>query len=267
MDIKRFIYEFNLVSTDTVKDRYEWSNIINNNIDVNINYKNCISLYYLVDSFNKLYLKFKRDGVVYPNIGIDSDIKFGWYDGDNNSKYERFTMFINNSDILYFERVNDIYRCYCAYGDVSLEDDRNEFKLSLCDEDIKKYLEFGSKYDVLIDGYNYFKDRQIFGNGTSMIFTKIDGNLFNCCDNFGISFGNVSMNSEDYINIIFKLGDKLEIDYDNSIVKLSGDLIEDKNMIIDDFVKKIYINKDRIYSSNNIYNNVKKNVKRMLPNS
>ena len=132
---------------------------------------------------------------------------------------------------------------------------------------MKKYLEFGSKYDVLIAGYNYFKNRQIFGNGTSMIFTKINGNFFNGCNSFEISFGNISMNCEDYINIVFKLGDKLEIDYDNSIVKLNGDLIEDKNMIIDEFVKNIYVNKDMMYSSNDIDNNVKKNVKRMLPNS
>lgn len=249
IDIERFIHEFNLVSTDTVKDRYEWINIVNNNIDMKVNYKDCISLYHLVDSFNKLYLRFKKNGIEYPNINIKGDKRIGWYDGDKNSKYERFTMFINNSNILYFERVNDIYRCYYTCCNVSLEDNCEEFKLSLSDEDIKKYLEFGSKYDILIDGYNYFKDRQIFGNGTSLIFTRINGDLFNGCDSFEVSFGNVSMNCEDYVNIIFKLGDKLEIDYDNSIVILGGEIIRDKSMIIDQFVKMIYINKGKICSS------------------
>ena len=268
LDIKRFIYEFNLASTDTVNDRYEWLNIVNDNIDMKFNYKNCVSLYHLVDSFNKLYVKFKKDRIEYPNINIKGDKRIGWYDGDKNSKYERFTMFINNSDILYLERVNDKYRSYYIKVEDDLEDDFEEINVSLSDEDIKKYLEIGSKYSVLIEGYNYFKYRKIFGNGISMIFTKINEDLFNGCNSFEITLGNASMNCEDYINIIFKLGDKLEIDYDNSIVKLSGEIIRDKNMIIDQFVKNIYVNKNVFLSTDDIdYEKINSNIKKMLPNS
>ena len=84
------------------------------------------------------------------NINIKGDKRIGWYDGDKNSKYERFTMFINNSDILYLERVNDKYRSYYIKVEDDLEDDFEEINVSLSDEDIKKYLEFGSKERYLV---------------------------------------------------------------------------------------------------------------------
>ena len=51
------------------------------------------------------------------------------------------------------------------------------------------------------------------------------------------------------VNIVFKLGDNLEIDYDKSIVKLNNDLCDDKTMIIDEVIKNIFINKDKIDNS------------------
>lgn len=183
------------------------------------------------------------------------------YYSNKNNNYESLVIFVDNYNdkkfingegILYLCQDHGIYKCYLTNGLLTYDEGLCKKFLSLSDEDIKKYLEFGSKYDILIDGYNYFKNRQIFGNETSMIFTKIKGNLFNECYTFEISLGNASMNCEDYINIIFKLGDKLEIDFDNSIVKLSGEIIRDKSMIIDQFVKNIYVNKNVVLSTDDI---------------
>ena len=240
--IDRFIYEFNLVSTGTVKGVDECAYIINKNIDRDIDYKNSISLYNLVNSFNQLYLKFKKEFDLLPVLGIDGDINLGWYDGCKNSKYERLTLFVGDEKIIYIDRVNDIYECYIANVIISNDKDFEYEKLAINNDVIKKYLEFGYKYDVLIDSYNDLKNKQIFSNGYSLIFTKINGGLLDDFNTFEIAFGNVSMNCEDYINIVFKLGDNLVIDYDNSIVKLDNILYEDKFMFIDDVVKKIYIN-------------------------
>ena len=121
---------------------------------------------------------------------------------------------------------------------------------------------------MLIDGYNYFKNKQIFGNGTSMIFTKINGDLLNGIDTFEISFGNVYFNYEDYVNVVFRLGDKLEIDYDRSVLKLGNVSYEDKSMVIDEFVKNIYVNKDGICTtSKSGEKKVNENIKKMLLSS
>ena len=61
MNLEKFIYEFNLASTMVAKDNVGWAYILNNKINKEIDYENSISFYNLVDSFNKLYLKFKND--------------------------------------------------------------------------------------------------------------------------------------------------------------------------------------------------------------
>lgn len=277
IDINNFIDEFNLVSTMSVKDCYEWAYVLNNNINKEIDYSNSISLYSFVNSFNNLYLRFKNDIVNLPDLGIDGDIRIIKYDGSKNEDHERLIMFVDNHNdkrfrcgegILYIERIDDVYNGYLTNGLFTFEEGFCRKHLSLSDEDIKKYLEIGSKYDVLIDSYRYFKNRQIFGNGTSMVFVKINGELLDGINTFEISLGNVYFNREDYVNVVFRLGDKLEIDYDKSILKLDNILYDDKSLIIDEIVKKIYVNNDGICSS---YDNGKKvvnsNVRKMLSNS
>ena len=132
MDLEGFIYEFNLVSTLTVKDVYEWACVLNNNTCKDIDYSNSISLYHLVESFYKLYILYKIDydklpklnlGNVYfnkedyinvvfkfsDNLLIDYDnsiVKLGDYIVDN--KKEVIDMLINN---IYINRdtLSDMY--------------------------------------------------------------------------------------------------------------------------------------------------------------
>lgn len=75
MNLERFIYEFNLASTMVVKDNVEWAYILNNNIDKNMDYANSISFYHLVDSFNKLYLSFKKDYEKLRKLDLGEDIE------------------------------------------------------------------------------------------------------------------------------------------------------------------------------------------------
>lgn len=74
-------------------------------------------------------------------------------------------------------------------------------------------------------------------------------------------------NSEDYVNVVFKLGDKLEIDYDNSKVKISFVEFDNKDMIIDELIKNIYVNRDEVASTYEFgKKEVNNNIKKMLPN-
>lgn len=279
MTIKDFINEFNLASTMTTKDGYEWTNVLNNNIYKEIDYSNSISLYQLVNSFNELYLKFKKECVNLPSLGINRKdivgIFYNYYFDDKNN-YRRLVMLVNNYDdkryldgdaILYLCEEKGEFKSYLTNGLFPFEDNFVKKYLSLSDDEIKKYLDFGSKYDVLIDSFNYFRNKQIFGNGTAMLHSKINGELLNGIDTFEISFGNVYFNYEDYVNIVFKLGDKIEIDYEKSKIKLEFVECDDKFLVIDEFVKNIYINRD-ILSSKDEWNRekVNNNIRKLLPN-
>ena len=277
MDLKNFIYEFNLASTMTVKDREEWTDVLNNNISMDVDYTDSVSLYHLVDSFNQLYLKFKKDQESLPGLGVVGDTRIVKYNYSENNDYERLVFFVDNyySDkrfkygegILYIERIDDVYKSYLTNGLLSFEEGFVRKYLSLSEDNMKKYLDFGCKYDVLIDGFNYFKNKQVFGNGTTMIFTKINGKLLSGIDTFEVSLGNIYFNYEDYVNIVFRLGDKLEIDYEHSKVKLNNVLYEDERLVIDELVKKIYVNINNLSSMNDFdKKKVNANIRKLLPN-
>lgn len=277
IDLKNFIYEFNLASTMTVKNREEWTDVLNNNISMDVDYTDSVSLYHLVDSFNQLYLKFKKDQESLPGLGSVGDTRIVKYNYSENNDYERLVFFVDNyySDkrfkygegILYIERIDDVYKSYLTNGLLSFEEGFVRKYLSLSEDNMKKYLDFGSKYDVLIDGFNYFKNKQVFGNGTTMIFTKINGKLLSGIDTFEISLGNIYFNYEDYVNIVFRLGDKLEIDYEYSKVKLNNVLYEDERSVIDELVKKIYVNINNLSSMNDFdKKKVNANIRKLLPN-
>jgi len=111
---------------------------------------------------------------------------------------------------------------------------------------IKSYLDFADKYSLLIDGYDFFKNKSFLGREIASVFAKINGNLLNDLSTFEVSFGNLYFNYEDYINVIFKLGDSLEINYDDSKVILESKKINDKKEIIDKLIHNIYVNRDKL---------------------
>ena len=124
MTVKDFIYEFNLVSTMSVKDRYEWSNILNNNINKEIDYSNSVNLERLVDSFNKLYLRFKHEYKMLPNLRIGGNKTLVRYYSSKVYDYEKLVIGIdkiednrfNDGGILYLQRCSDLYLAYITNG-------------------------------------------------------------------------------------------------------------------------------------------------------
>lgn len=79
MNLERFIYEINLVTTLTITNSMEWAYTLNNNIDKKIDYSNCISLYDLALLFNKFYLLFKDDYEKLPKLDLGEEIEFWQY--------------------------------------------------------------------------------------------------------------------------------------------------------------------------------------------
>lgn len=259
MDLKRFIYEFNLVSTLTVGDTVEWVNVLNNRIDKKIDYSNSINLYHFVESFNKLYLFFKKDyeKLEKLNLGEDLEIlKFDkWSSMSDGSNYRRLVVYVYNLDKEMGDDYDTLLYLYEKDGEVSsyitnnlLPWEKGYYKkyLDLDKQLIKSYLDLGEKYGLLIDSYNDLKNKFLFGNGTTVLFSKINGKLLEELSTFEVTFGNAYFNSEDYINVVFRLGDSLEINYDESIVKLESELYDNRQEIIDELIHNLYINKDKL---------------------
>ena len=104
------------------------------------------------------------------------------------------------------------------------------------------------------------------------MFKDIDINFDDINDNGIEEFININkLTKDDRYQLdlcqVFKLGDKLEIDYDNSKVKISFVEFDNKDMIIDELIKNIYVNRDEVASTYEFgKKEVNNNIKKMLPN-
>lgn len=117
------------------------------------------------------------------------------------------------------------------------------------------YLNFGEKHNFFIESYYFLKNKNIIGTGYTLLFSKVNGNLLESLSSFEISFGNVSLNSEDYINIVFNLGENFYVDYNSSKVVFVLVEQKEKKDLIDKMLKNIYVNIDKlpdIYKNNNV---------------
>lgn len=257
MRIEEFIYEFNLVSTLTVTDTYEWCYVINNRIDREIDYENSVSFYHLVESFNKLYLKFKNDydRLTKLNLGDKLEIlKFGKWEY-NGSNYRKLVIYVDNPNKEVCDDYDTLLYLYEKDGEVSsyvtnnlLPWEEGYYKkyLELDNQLVKSYLDLGDKYVLVIDSYNSLKNNSVFGNGTTCLFSKINGELLEGLSTFELAFGNNYFNTSDYINLVFKLGDNLEIDYDKSLVKIRSEYMDKKKEIIDKLIHNLFVSKSKI---------------------
>jgi len=266
MNLERFIYEFNLASTMVVKDNVEWAYVLNNNIDKKIDYDNSISFYHLVDFFNKLYLKFKKDYEQLDKWNLGEYIKVldVYSNEDENDLYRSLVFYIDNPDkmigdydetLLYVvEKNREIYGRITNNLNYF---DKNYYnrKINIDVDKASKYLDFFLKYKLFIDAFDYFRNRTILGNGTTMIFSKIDGDIFDSGCRFELSFGNAFFNYEDYIKVVFELGSELIINYDDSMVKVESNMIDDKKDIINRLINNLYIHNSKLsklYDNDNI---------------
>lgn len=258
MDLKDFIYDFNLVSTLTVKDVYECCDVINNGRERDIHYQDCVSLYELVSKFNDEYLKYLKyqkefkkivgllgKNVVYGNHCVSGDFTFlllGVYNPYSNVFDEDYgEVYLANRNDEYFVSVNNGRK----WSDPKYKYRVASFNIEI----VKRCLDIVSRNNLFLEAYRDLANKFVFGNGTSVIFTKIEGDLFERLDTFTLTFGNSYMNSEDFIEVKFKLGDELVILYDESKVILYDEEIvnlEDKKKIIQELLSGIYVHSDKL---------------------
>ena len=257
MNLEKFIYEFNLASTMVSKDNVDWACILNNKINKEIDYENSISFYNLVDSFNKSYLKFKNDYNKLDkwNLGKYIQVLDVYSKEGEDGLYRSLVIYIDSPDkkicdydetLLYIvEKNGDIYGRITNNLNYF---DKNYYnkKIDIDKDKASKYLDFFLKHKLFFDAYDFFKIRTILGNGTTMIFSKIDGDLFDEYLKFELSFGNAFFNYEDYIKVVFELGNELRINYNDSMVIFESKMVDDKKDIIDTLVNNLYIHRCKL---------------------
>lgn len=260
MDLTSFIYDFNLVTTLTAKDVYERCDVINNGREKKIDYQNCITLYDLVETFNEAYKKFLEDKDEFKRC-LDmygEDVIYAYH---SISKKEDFTFlcldvlrpFTNVFDekraVVYLFKDKGEYKAN-ATNDLNMFDKNyKNRRIDISEEDIKACLDIVEEHNLFLESLKDLKNKFVFGNGTTVVFTKIDGDMFDGLNTFTLTFGNAYFNTTDMIEIKIRLGETLEVLYDESKVTMDDeDIVElnEKVKIINELLSEIYINREKL---------------------
>ena len=259
MNLTNFIYDFNLATTMTAKDVYERCQVINSGRERKIDYKNSVSLYDVVDRFNTAYMAYTLESDEFKNIlkSLGKEVIYGYHSISDefallildvfDPKVEVFdgrqtiVNFINRNGDEYFVNANNRKRRF-----------DKEFRskdVDVSEENIKICLDIVRRHDLFLEGFRELKNKFVFGNGTTVVFSKIDGDILDELSMFTLTFGNSYMNSSDFIEVKFKLGEKLKILYGRSKLALDDEEIKEKSekkRIIDELLSGIYINSEKL---------------------
>ena len=250
-DIKEYLKSCNLVFTDTI-DRYAFATV---GFDINkqeVNYDGSISLLDLVSSFNKLYLSFIKEYDKLPKLKLGKNVEaldFSKFDFDKDS-YRILRLYISKpvitkheNTLLYLREINGEILPYVTNGKSPYDNGYYHEDVKIDTEITKKYLDLFEKYSLLLESYNYFKNKFVFGDGTNCLFTLIDDyvhcNLLDGLHKFKISFGS----DGDSIDLPINLGDNFGLDYDHCKVILDSKEIPRSKEEYDDILASTYINK------------------------
>lgn len=253
-ELDRYIKQWNLVFTDT-SDRLDFCRVDFDIDKTEVNYDGSISLYNLVSSFNKLYLLFKKEYEELEKLNLGKDIevlsfeKFD-YNGDD---YRSLIFYIDEptitkhgDTILYLREINGEMKPLVTNNRNPFDKNYYREDIKLNDDIAKKYLDLFEKYSLLLNTYNYLKNRQIFGDGTNGIYTSIDNynsNLLKGLNKFKISFGSTYFDTERFIEILINLGENFGIDYDNSKMILDNEETSIDKETSDRLFANVYVNK------------------------
>lgn len=253
-NIDELLKEYNLIFTGT-KDRGDFCKI-NFNIDKEeVNYDNCISLFDLVSSFNKLYTMFKKEYEELKKLDLGKKVEvisFNKYTYDD-SEYRILSLYIDEptitdhpDTILYIREIDGEMKPFVTNNISSFHKNFYHDEVNLDSEISKKYLDLFEKYNLLLEIYKYLRNKCLFGDGTYGMYTIIDdyqSSLLNGLNNFKICFGATYINAEYFFTLSINLGENFGIDYDNCSYKENDEPKEFSQKKFMEILKKTYINK------------------------
>lgn len=261
MDLTNFIYDFNLATTCTVRDAYELCQIINEGREKEIDYKTSVSLYDIVERFNTAYLAYSLESDEFKNIlsSLGKDVIYGYHSISEGFAWLILDVFNPSFDafdrrqaiVNFINRNVDEYFVNVDNGERRFSKDFRSKGVDIEEEKIKICLDIVRRHDLFLESFRELRNKFVFGNGTTVVFSKIDGDVLGNLSTFTLTFGNSYMNSSDFIEVKFRLGEKLKILYRSSKVTLDDEEIKekaDKKRIIDELLSGIYVNSEKLCS-------------------
>lgn len=262
MDLERFIYDFNLSTTLSVKDVYEKCFVINNGRCQEINYTDCFSLFEVVSVFNKSYHEYLKDKDNFKKILSELGEEVNYISHKISPEYsflwlEVFKPFNIDGDYAFVYFINDNGNIYASINNGKRLFSKDYKSKTLDLDTTSECLDIVSRNNLFLEGYDDLKNKFIFGDGTTVLFSKIDGDLLDGINTFTLTFGNSYLNSTDFIEVKFRLGEDFKILYDESKVELRDEEITNidrKKSIINELLSGINIHSDKLnglYKNNN----------------
>lgn len=243
---------FNLAYTETLDlNEYYGKDIDIDNIDIDTT--NCISLYNLIYSINKMHCLFKKEYEELEKLDLGDDIKIL---GFNKFEHQlrvldmlvyKPKMLNTNYTYLYLREVNGVSMPYIT-NEISIHSDNGFYRktIKLPAKTVKKYLDLFEKYELLLKLYKYLNNRIIFNDGTYMLYTRIESTNDGILNDF-VSFKigmdeNHFMKPGSHININVNLRNDFSIDLERCNVALNENEISLNSDEYVNILKNTYIN-------------------------
>lgn len=252
--LDEYIKKWNLIFTNTLKEE-DFCRVDFDLTQTKVNYCDSISMFHFLSSFNKLYLKFKKDYEKIDKLNFEKYLEVLSFDQFvfDQDYYRNLIFHLKKSNItdqkdtlLYIREVNGIIKPFVTNHMNPYDQNYYCKNVKLNLEIAKKYLDLFEQYHLLLDMYNYLKNNQIFGKSAYFIFTFIDNresNLLEKLNQINLNFGCNYFNSENYVELSIKLGCDFELNYTDCKLTLENKNILANPSEYDKLFKEIYIHK------------------------
>lgn len=248
-ELEKCIKRLNLIFTNTTNKM----GIFNDDFDLekeSVNYNKTISLYDLVDIFNRLYLSFKKEYQQLDKLELGEGIEVKQFIKKSDENYRHLLINISKSvkepTLIYFTECNNEIKSYITNAVNPSDKKYYSQEVSLNKKNVKDYLELFEKYELLLYLYHHFQYGMIISDGTHTLSTKInsENNIFS--DNLKNFIISASINNykkpSDFIKLSVNLGDSFGINYFDCKLVLSDEEINITDEGYLKILKSIFIN-------------------------
>ena len=220
-----YIKKYNLVATRSV-ERFE--DVLYSDCSLaSITYSNCINVYELIEKFNKLYLNFKNDFNKLFQLDLLSEYHLTSY---YETSHFKSLIYSNREAMLNFLSIGN----HCKLIKSNLCDLDNKTNLNIDENIVKSYLEFGNKYQEVINEYNVICNMlsELNINNGIVLSLEFNSDNINELDTIMYSFGLYNTN----FRLTYKLGEKLTL-----LNVSNASLYDYSESDIENIAKNIYI--------------------------
>ena len=249
-ELNQFIYDYNLITTNLIYDK---RNIYKSEKEIKPDYTNSTNLIELVTKFNTLYQNFKKDFEKLPKLNLAKKTNYSQFSSTGDNKLLVLDLYNPNEDLynedgwiaLYLHFLNN--ELFANIFNEKYFDNSYQKKINIEPEIIKNYLEVFDKHKELLKSYDMLRNAFLFGNGTTLLFSNIDGEILNGLKTFTLRFGNAYMNATEFIEITFKLDEKLEVvNYKLKLETFKENYKDYEHEIVNYLLNNIYINNTKL---------------------